>query len=123
MEKTLGQIAYEAYWTQKDSGWNTQSDYQKEYYEKIAAATVAAYKKRMWQLMDTAPIDGFTNILAAGKYTYPRDPQFNPTVVAQVYYNRLMQEWLDTQGHRFSPAMWMDVPVSSDITLGVVEDE
>ena len=41
MEKTLGQIAYEAYWTQRDSGWNTQTDYQKEYYDKIAAVTVA----------------------------------------------------------------------------------
>ena len=56
-EKTLGQVAYEGYWQQYPDTWKSQADYQKNFYERMADAVIAAYEARRWQTIESAPKD------------------------------------------------------------------
>ena len=58
MEKTLGQVAYEAMPASMSSEWQYTPDRVKAAWHGSADAVIAAHEARRWQAISTAPLAG-----------------------------------------------------------------
>ncbi len=72
--------------------------------DNVLRALAALKTATDWQPISEAPKDGGkTWIIGRGKFKHPFDPAVDQVVHAQIYWNRLVREWLDPQCESFLP--------------------
>lgn len=94
MEKTLGQVAQDAWYSTRPS---SQDDWQ-----AVADAVVAAHEARRWRPIETAPKDEWG--VLAWVPTYYRG---KGAVIKAIWLGGC---WYDNLAHEVTPTRWSPIP-------------